>query len=201
MTTIPPTPRGRASWQRIVDVACDLFYRQGVAATGLNEIIAGSGTGKGQLYHFFADKDALVLAVIETQVESAVAAETAHFAAMTTAADLRAWVDAAVASHSQADSARCPLGALVAEVAEHDPRLRAGLDAGFRRWHDAIRNGLERLQRSAVVRADRDPDELAELLLCAYEGGALMSAVRAHTGPLRLALNAAIDSMLVSDAE
>ena len=77
MTAPPGSARGRASRQRIVDVACDLFYRQGVAATGLAEIIARSDTGKGQLYHYFDNKDALVLAVIDTQFEGAVAAETA----------------------------------------------------------------------------------------------------------------------------
>jgi AcrR family transcriptional regulator len=187
------------SCQRIVDVACDLFFRQGVAATGLSEIIARSGTGKGQMYHYFQDKDALVLAVIEAQIEGAVAAERTTFAGMTSADDLRAWADAAVASHSEAGAARCPLGTLVAEVAERDPHLRAALDLGFGRWRDAIRNGLERLQAREIVRVDRTIDDLAEILLCAFEGGALMSEVRGHTGPLRLALHAAIGSMLVGE--
>jgi TetR/AcrR family transcriptional repressor of nem operon len=201
MAAPPSTARGRASRQRIIDVACDLFYRRGVAATGLTEIITDSGTGKGQLYHFFDDKDALVLAVIETQLEAVVVAENATFATMSTAADLHAWADAAVANHAGAGSARCPLGTLVAEVAERDPRLRAALDVGFRRWRDAIRSGLARLQAHGVVRADRVPDDLAEILLCAYEGGSLMSEVRGHTGPLRLALDAAIDAMLVHERQ
>jgi TetR/AcrR family transcriptional repressor of nem operon len=115
---------------------------------------------------------------------------------MTTAADLFTWADSAVANHSETGWARCPLGALVAEVSERDPRLRAALDLGFLRWRDAIRNGLALLQTRDIVRADRDLDDLAEILLCAFEGGALMSEVRGHTGPLRLALNAAIESML-----
>ena len=126
-----------------------------------------------------------------------VAAEAAQFATMTSAADLYAWADGAVANHTAAGTARCPLGALVAEVAERDVRLRDALDRGFERWRDAIRSGLERLQSHALVRTDRDLDDLAEILLCAYEGGALMSEVRGHTGPLRLALHSAIESMLM----
>jgi TetR/AcrR family transcriptional regulator, transcriptional repressor for nem operon len=197
MTAPPVTERGRSSRQRIIDVACDLFYRQGVSATGLAEITHRSGTGKGQLYHFFDDKNALVLAVIDAQIESAVEAETVTFAAMSTADELRGWADKAVTDHSEAGSARCPLGALVAELAEREPRLRAALDIGFRRWRDAIRLGLARLQEHRVLRSDRDLDDLAEILLCAYEGGSLMSELRGHTGPLRLALDTAIESMLV----
>jgi len=47
----------------VLDAARDLFHRRGVTATGLGEVIAASGTGKGQIYHYFADKPDLVLAV------------------------------------------------------------------------------------------------------------------------------------------
>jgi AcrR family transcriptional regulator len=45
------------------------FYAQGVERTSLDDVMAASGVSKSQLYHYFADKDALVLEVIARQTE------------------------------------------------------------------------------------------------------------------------------------
>jgi AcrR family transcriptional regulator len=192
----PTTGRGRASRRRIVDAARDLFHRQGVAATGLNEVIVASGTGKGQLYHYFEDKPDLVLAVVAAQTESTLRAQRELVEGMADADDLRAWVEQAVAVHGSGGPVRCPLGSLVVELTDAHPRLRDALTTAFDRWRDALAEGLERLQRNGHVRVDRTPGDLAEILLCAYEGGVVLSEVRRTTAPLRLALTAAVESML-----
>ena len=193
----PSTDRGRSSRGRIVNTACDLFYDRGVAMTGLNEVAAVSGTGKGQLYHYFRDKNDLVLAVVHTQIDRTLQQQQQLLEHLTDAADLREWVEQAVAAHSHGRPARCPLGALVAEVADHDHMLRQALNGGFTRWRSTLAVGLARLQERGLVQDDRDPQDLAEILLCAYEGGVLLSEVRGNTDPLRLALNAALATILI----
>jgi AcrR family transcriptional regulator len=195
--TTPSTDRGRSTRERIVDAACDLFYQRGVAATGLNDIAAASGTGKGQLYHYFRDKPDLVLAVINAQVERTLQPQRHLLEQMSSAEELREWANQAVAAHSHDRPARCPLGALVAEVADHSDALRQALDGGFGRWRTALAAGLAGLQAQGLVRADRDPEDLAEILLCAYEGGVLVAEVRGTTRPLRLSLDAAVAAVLL----
>src|SRR3954447_22203911 len=135
MSALPSTDRGRATRERILDAASELFYRQGVGATGLDQVIAASATGKGQLYHYFADKRALIHAVVERQVDTVIAAQQARLEQLSGPADVRAWAGELVAAYRDADHpVRCPLGALVAELAEGDPEARAALDAGFGRW-------------------------------------------------------------------
>ena len=51
MPAQPRTGRGRASRERIVERAAELFAEQGVAATSLDEVLAAAGAGKSQLYH------------------------------------------------------------------------------------------------------------------------------------------------------
>ncbi|WP_309570649.1 TetR/AcrR family transcriptional regulator [Deinococcus sp.] len=194
--TTPSTDRGRSSRARIVDAACDLFYERGVAATGLNDVVSASGTGKGQLYHYFQDKPDLVLAVVHAQVERTMQPQQSPLDQMRHADDLRAWANQAVLAHSGGQPARCPLGALVSEVADHHDGLRHALDEGFTRWRSVLTIGLTRLQQRGIARTDREADDLAEVLLCAYEGGVLMSEVRGHTAPLRLALDAALEVVL-----
>ena len=45
--------------ERILEVATDLFYRQGYRATGINEVIDKSGVAKATFYNHFPSKDEL----------------------------------------------------------------------------------------------------------------------------------------------
>ena len=47
----PITRRGRASRERIVERAAELFAARGIAATSLDEVLAAAEAGKGQFYH------------------------------------------------------------------------------------------------------------------------------------------------------
>lgn len=54
------TPAGR----RVLDVAAELFYRQGIHAVGVEAIAAGAGVTKKTLYACFGSKDQLVAAYL-----------------------------------------------------------------------------------------------------------------------------------------
>lgn len=51
--------------QLLIDTALDLFYKNGINAIGINEILAVSGVAKRTLYTHFVSKDALVVAALE----------------------------------------------------------------------------------------------------------------------------------------
>src|SRR5689334_14967003 len=46
--------------ERIVTAACDLFYRHGIRAVGVEAIAEAAGTNKMTLYRHFSSKDELV---------------------------------------------------------------------------------------------------------------------------------------------
>ncbi len=50
---------------KVFDVAADLFYRKGVRAVGVEEIVQRAGVAKISLYRNFASKDDLVVAYLE----------------------------------------------------------------------------------------------------------------------------------------
>jgi AcrR family transcriptional regulator len=50
--------------QRIVLAASELFYRQGIAATGVDAVVAHAGLSKPTLYRYFPSKDHLVEAYL-----------------------------------------------------------------------------------------------------------------------------------------
>ena len=60
-----PNDRTSSTRQRILEVADDLFYREGIRAVGVDTIIARSGVAKTTLYRYFPSKDDLVVAYLE----------------------------------------------------------------------------------------------------------------------------------------
>jgi AcrR family transcriptional regulator len=89
--------RGQATRTQLIEVATGLFATRGYEATSIEAVLAESGTSRGSLYHHFAGKDALFLAVLE-DLGTTVAAQVTG--AMTEAGDpvaglragLRAWI-------------------------------------------------------------------------------------------------------------
>src|SRR5215469_15803510 len=90
------TARGVATRARIVEAAADLFYVHGAERTSLDDVMAASGASKSQLYHYFADKDALVLEVIARQTERVLDAQQPHLGALDSLPALKAWRNAVV---------------------------------------------------------------------------------------------------------
>src|SRR2546429_9698804 len=60
----PRTGRGRASRERIVERAADLFAERGIAGTSVDEVLAAAKAGKGQFYHYFRTRDELAAAAV-----------------------------------------------------------------------------------------------------------------------------------------
>src|SRR6202046_3701283 len=63
------TRKGLATRARIVAAAAELMFRQGVAGTSNEDVLAAARVSNSPLYHSFADKAALVRAVIEHQAD------------------------------------------------------------------------------------------------------------------------------------
>jgi len=49
----------------LVSTALDLFYRHGIHAVGINEVLKASGVAKKTLYNHFSSKEALIAATVE----------------------------------------------------------------------------------------------------------------------------------------
>ncbi len=126
-TTLPRTARGAATRGRIVDAATELVRAHGVANTTIDAVIEASKVSKSQVYHYFVDKDDLVLAVIQRQAECVLGTHEELLRRLNSLAGLRRWRDAVVELTRQTNCAGgCPLGSLAAELSE-TPRTRAAL--------------------------------------------------------------------------
>lgn len=191
MSSPPTTAKGRATVQRVLDAACELFARQGIRATTLNQVQAASATGRSQVYLYFDNKADLVTAVVNQQVDRVLSGQQPWLGAMSTAAEVRQWCELAAQQYAADDPVRCPIGSLVHELGEQDPDARVALAAGFARWSDALARGLRRVRDRGELAAHVDPDRAAVALLAAYQGGVLLAAA---TGDLNL-LKSSLDTV------
>ena len=165
------TARGAATRARIVEAAADLIYAHGVEQTSLDDVMAASGVSKSQLYHYFTDKDALVLDVIARQTERVLDAQRPHLEALESLPALKAWRNAIVRLNKAAQGKGCPLGSLASELANDSEPARKRLADSFSMWRDRIENGLAKMRERGELSASADPHDLALALLSAVEGG------------------------------
>src|SRR5579872_2522548 len=140
------TARGAATRARIVEAAANLIYAHGVERTSLDDVMAASGVSKSQLYHYFADKDALVLEVIARQSERILDAQQPHLEALDSLSALKAWRDAFVRLNKAAQCQGCPLGNLASELANDSEPARKRLADGFSMWRDRLERGLVKMR-------------------------------------------------------
>ena len=62
------TPKGRATRDRIVQAAAELIVAEGLSAANMESIRKAASVSGSQLAHYFADKSALIRAVIRRQI-------------------------------------------------------------------------------------------------------------------------------------
>ena len=190
------TARGRATRERIVAAAADLVHERGVAATSLDDVREVTDTSKSQLYHYFADKSALVRAVVDLQVEQVLRAQFPDDDPLDSLPALRRWRDRVVTMNEDARCAGgCPLGRLASELADTDPAARTALAAGFARWQERLAGALRTIRDRGELSPGVDPDALAMGLLAAVQGGLLLGQASQSLTPLRAALDLAVQAV------
>jgi TetR/AcrR family transcriptional regulator, transcriptional repressor for nem operon len=187
----PRTDKGRATRNRVLDAAAMLVFEHGVAGTTLDDVRAAANVSKGQLYHYFADKDDLVHAVIDRTIQQVLSAQP-RLTNLSTWTAIAAWFDDLV--QLQADrhaNGGCPIGSLAGQLAQTDEQARTELAAGFDRWETPLRDGLLKMQADGKLRHSADPARLATATLAAIQGGLVLTQTRRDPQQLRIALDAA----------
>jgi AcrR family transcriptional regulator len=188
------TRKGAQTRGRIVAAAAELMFEGGVADTTMEMVRAAARVSSSQIYHYFANKETLVRAVIEYQNERIVGGQEPMLAKLDSLAGIRAWRDFLV-EHQRQLGCRggCPIGSLGSELAEIDPQARAAVAGGFSRWEAGIRGGFQAMHDRGELGPDASPDRLATTTLAALQGGLLLSQVQRSTEPLEVALDTLID--------
>jgi AcrR family transcriptional regulator len=179
-----------------VEAASELMFRHGVAGTSTEDVLAAAQVSNSQLYHYFADKNALVHAVIEHQADEIIDGQRPLLDELDSLAAFEQWRDMLVDLQRQRHCVGgCPLGSLSSELAETDESARTTLAASFERWEAPIREGLRRMRDHGVLNEETDVERLALGTLAALQGGLLLTQAKRDVVPLQAALDLAISQI------
>ena len=188
----PRTGRGRASRERIVERAADLFAERGIAGTSVDEVLAAAKAGKGQFYHYFRNRDELAAAAVGYRCAQVVDGLTEALGDVSSLAGLEQALAGFIAGFEQAGLPGCPIGTLATEVAGRNEDARIQAAAGFDAWERLLADALERMRQRGELRADAAPAVLATGLLASIEGGMALSQTRKDVASLRIAVDAGL---------
>ena len=177
----PATDAPRRAADRIRDTAFDLFYREGIRAVGVEEIVNQAGVTKPSLYRAFESKDELIAAYLRDYDQRF----CQRFEAPGTdhpddpKAHLLAYVDRLAQRASRDGYRGCGLTNAVIEYPDHDhPAHQVAVESK--------QHLRERLRAMCRGMAARDPDDLADGLLLLIEGSYVSGQAFGEGGPARM---------------
>ena len=164
---------------RMITAALELFHYKGVNATGINEVLKKSNTGKGQFTHYFKNKDGLIRAVVEflfTIIKNG-QADTGYD--LKTWDDFSHWFQSYIDFQKSVDNTKsCPIGTIGNDLSDKQEVIRQDIWI-FLEWTRTklARFFAERKAAGELVDA-ADPDGLADLCISVMQGGMLMTKIR-----------------------
>lgn len=181
-----PKPPAR---QRILSTAHDLFYRDGIRATGIDRIIAESGVTKVTLYRHFPSKNALIKTYLEYRHETLIAHLSAKLLPpKKTGRSLRKKIISTLKEWFDSEEYRgC---AFINSVVEMQGVLPEVADISKRHKNEVLKLITTALQES------KNSDEIALAISVAMDGAILRSQMEKTSAPALDALETILVALL-----
>lgn len=172
--------------ERIRESARDLFYRQGIRAVGVDEIVAHAGVTKPSLYRSFPSKDDLAADYLRHMGEEGIARFDAMIAAHpeNPRGQFHAWLKDLLDKAAKPDYRGCgSTNAAVEYPNRSHPARKAAVDIKRR-----FRSRLEMLARAMGA---PQPDKLGDALMLLLEGVYASGQLFGDGGPARVVIETA----------
>jgi len=182
-----PPPSAGGVPERILNAACELFYREGIQAVGIQRVIDEAGIAKASLYAHFETKDALVAACLARRAAGwrSLVTERISVGRPDARAKILRLFDVLVEWIEGPDFCGCPFQKATGELSAPGHPARDVITA-HRAWLHAL---MVSLVREAGA---RPPDRVAGALIVILDGAAATGLVDGATGPARHARWAAV---------
>ncbi len=181
---------------RIIGAAADLFHKQGVHLTSPDQIIEASGTGKGQFYHYFKNKERLVHEVLQTHLEMIKTGQSPVSYDVNSWPELKQCFMTHIELQKRFDMTRgCPIGTVGNEVTEHDELIRQDVSLIFEVVKNKFAAFFIREKAKGKLAADADEEQLANFCVATLQGAMLMGKVQRSSHPVETTIRAALDHL------
>lgn len=179
------TPKGMQTKQRIIEAASRLVDDRGAARTSLDDVREEAGVSSSQIYHYFSDKQSLMLAVIDRQHREAPGDPGSMLGNFESVAAVQDWAERLIDQQRRSGYQGCPIATLGSDPTIADPRVRLRIAASLHRFQDHMREGYRSMQAAGEISAAADPNTLASMTLASVIGGLVLTQLNRDTTPLR----------------
>jgi TetR/AcrR family transcriptional regulator, transcriptional repressor for nem operon len=189
----PRYAKGADTKLRILQVAADLFHKQGVHATSPDEIIEASRTGKGQFYYYFKSKEGLVHEVLQRHVRAIKDGDAPVNYEINSWEDLERWFQGHLDLQKKYKMTRgCPFGTVGNELTENDGLIRQDLSHLFEVVKYKLAAFFIREKAQGRLVKDANEEQLAAFCIATVQGAMLMGKIERDSRTVEIAFREAL---------
>lgn len=191
------TAKGQATRERILQAAAAVILAEGLSGLSMDKVRRGASVSGSQLGYYYDDKQALIRAVLDRQIEAVLDFHhQPQLGGFETFDDYERWIDRNVRYLRRIGYVGTPTyHALAGQLIKSDESTRATLGLGYRRWIALFERSLQRMKDRGVLVAKARPSELALVLVAAHQGGGTMTFTFRQEWPLTDALRFAVNNL------
>src|SRR2546421_4623407 len=185
--------------EALLDAGLAIILEKGYHHTGIQEVLQAAGVPKGSFYYYFPSKAALGLEVI-AYFAAAYMQRLEQYLGDTTQSPLsrlRCHLEQTLAGFERRGCrGGCLIGNLSQELADQSDLFGAQLEAVLTSWRERYGRLFREARAAGELRADLDPQQVADFYLNSFEGALLRAKVSKSTAPLRLFMTCMFDGVL-----
>lgn len=181
VTAEPPderrmTAKGRATRERIVQAAAEVVLAEGLSELSLDKVRKAASVSGSQLTHYYADKQSLIRAVVERQIEDILDFHRQpNLGGLETLDDFERWIDLSMRHVRRIGYDAPTYHALTGQLAKTDDATRRTLADGYAQWVELLAQSFQRMKDHGVLVKRAKPRQLALVAVAAHQGSATIA--------------------------
>ncbi len=178
-----------------MQAAAQVIVTEGLSASNMENVRRAASVSGSQLAHYFANKGALIRAVIRRQIDVVVDFHRhPTLRSLSSFDDFERWIDLNMRYLRRIGYFGTPTyHALAGQLAKSDRATRDALSAGYAQWIGLLEEAIQRMKDDGLLVSDADPRQLALVIITAHQGGGILTFTYQeewpHADAIRFAVN------------
>ncbi|HYE88783.1 MAG TPA: TetR/AcrR family transcriptional regulator, partial [Vicinamibacterales bacterium] len=182
-----PNPAAR---ENVVNAARTLMSAKGYTATTVDDICDAAGVTKGTFFHYFASKEEIAGAALQSYCEAqkATIRNAPFFKNGNPLERFSGFINFVTASTSDPVAQGCLAGVFAQELSDTHPELRRLCVGAFAQLRSEILELLSAIKAVHAPSSPHDPADLADHFLAVFEGAMVVARAHGDNAPLAASL-------------
>jgi AcrR family transcriptional regulator len=177
--------KGDLTRQRIIAMAAPIFNRRGFNGCAMQDVMDATGLEKGGLYRHFSSKEELAAEVFRYSIDQSTKTRTDGLDHIAGSLPRLAWIIRRFVDQPGPVPGGCPLLNTAVDADDGNPILRKLARKAFADWKRRLAAIIVKGVKDGEIRRGTNPNQLANTIIAALEGGLVLSRIHGSREPLR----------------